>query len=130
MAANSTLVVYRWAPVIPAAPFGILPTATGYYNPFWYGPFIHPGFYNGFAQQPDMGQLRLEAPAKGASVYVDGAYAGPAEKLKRFWLSPGVYNLEVRDNRQQSFQQRVYVLSGKTLAIRAELQPVAGGETK
>ena len=106
--------------------FGGLVVGAGYYglyDPFWYSPFIHPGFYTGFMQQPNMGQVKLETVDKDASVYVDGAYAGSARKLKSFWLAPGVYNLELRDDRQRSFRQRVYVLSGKTLAIRPRLQP-------
>jgi hypothetical protein len=80
-------------------------------------------------QQPNMGQLNLNTSAKDASVYVDGAYAGSAQKLKHFWLSPGVYNLELREN-GRAFRQRVYVLSGKTLAIRANLQADSDRETK
>jgi hypothetical protein len=101
----------------------------GLYDPFWYSPYIHPGLYTGFMQQPNMGQLKLETSAKDASVYVDGAYAGSAQKLKRFWLSPGVYNLELREN-GRAFRQRVYVLSGKTLAIRANLEADSDKETK
>src|SRR3954468_5703548 len=53
----------------------------GLYDPIFYSPYIHPGFYNGFFQQPNMGQVKLGTEAKDASVYVDGAYAGPAHKL-------------------------------------------------
>ena len=94
----------------------------GLYDPFWYSPYIHPGLYTGFMQQPNMGQVKLDTVEKDASVYVDGAYAGSAQKLKSFWLAPGVYNLELRDDAQRSYRQRVYVLSGKTLAIRPKLQ--------
>lgn len=70
------------------------------------------GLYTGYMQQPNMGHLKLESVDKDASVYVDGAFAGSAQKL--------------RDNRQGSFRQRVRVLrvlSGKTLAIHPKLQP-------
>jgi hypothetical protein len=102
----------------------------GYYDPLWYSPYFYPGLFYGYAQQPNMGQVKLETSAKDALVYVDGAYAGSAEKLKRFWLAPGVYNLEVRDTSQRVFRQRVYVLTGKTLAIRAALQIDTEKETK
>jgi hypothetical protein len=102
----------------------------GFYNPLWYSPYFHPGLFNGFMQQPNMGRLKLTTPAKDASVYLDGAYAGSAQKLKSFWLSPGVYNLELRDENQQAFRQKVYVLSGRTLAIRATLQPDMDKESK
>ena len=94
----------------------------GLYDPFWYSPYIHSGLYSGFMQQPNMGQVKLAAVEKDASVYLDGAYAGSAQKLKSFWLAPGVYNLELRDDTQRTFRQRVYVLSGRTLSIRPKLQ--------
>jgi hypothetical protein len=93
------------------------------YDPFWYSPFIHPGLYRGFGYQPSMGEVKLNSPDKDASVYLDGAYAGPAEKLKSLWLEPGAYNLEVRDTSGQRYERRIYVLSGKTLQIRAKLEP-------
>ncbi len=99
----------------------------GIYDPFSYSPTLHSGFYSGFLQQPNMGQVKLDTVAKDASVCLDGAYAASAQKLKSFWLAPGVYNLELRDDNQRTFTQRVYVLSGKTLAIRAKLQ---AGEAK
>ena len=90
----------------------------GFYDSFRSSPFIHPGSYTAFMQQPNMGQVKLETVDKDASVYVDGADAGSARKLKSFWLAPGVHNLELRDDKQRSSRQRVYMLSGKTLAIR------------
>jgi hypothetical protein len=93
------------------------------YDPFWYNPYIHPGLYSGFAYQPNMGEVKLKSPDKTASVYLDGAYAGPADKLKSLWLEPGVYNLEVRDTGGQRYERRIYVLTGKTLQIQAKLEP-------
>lgn len=94
------------------------------YDPIYYSPYIHPGLYHGFAYGPSMGEVKLAASDKEASVYLDGAYAGPAHKLKTLWLEPGAYNLEVRDTAGQSFERRIYVLTGKTLQIQANLQPV------
>lgn len=94
----------------------------GLYDPFWYSPYIHPGLYSGFLQQVNMGQVKIQTADKDVSVYVDGAYAGSAQKLKSFWLAPGIYNLELRDNSQRAFRQRVYVLTGKTLAIHPKMQ--------
>jgi hypothetical protein len=93
------------------------------YDPFWYSPWLHPGLYTGFGYQPNMGEVKLNSPNKEAAVYIDGAYAGPAEKLKSLWLEPGAYNLEVRDAGGQRYERRVYVLSGKTLQIQAKLEP-------
>ena len=96
-----------------------------FYDPWWPGYAVHPGFYNGFAYGPGMGEVKLHAP-RDSGVYVDGAYAGPANKLKSMWLQPGVYNLEVRDASGASYEKRVYVLSGKTLDLRARLEKGAG----
>jgi hypothetical protein len=93
----------------------------GLYDPYWYSPYLHPGLYTGFPYGPNMGEVKLQAKSKAASVYIDGAFAGTAEKLKHFWLEPGVYNLEVKDG-STSFQQRVYVLSGKTLTVIPAVQ--------
>jgi hypothetical protein len=94
------------------------------YDPFWYSPYIHPGLYNGFGYRPNMGEVKLNSPNKEAAVYIDGAYAGPAEKLKHLWLEPGAYNLEVRDAAGLRYERRIYVLTGKSLQIQAELEPM------
>jgi len=125
LAAGSSFAEVRFGGLVVGAGYSSGPSwypRYGLYDPFWYGPYVYPGLYTGFMQQPNMGQVKLEATDKNASVYVDGAFAGSAQKLKSFWLAPGVYNLELRDDRQRSFRQRVYVLSGKTLAIRPKLQ--------
>ena len=93
------------------------------YDPFWYSPYVHPGLYRGFAYEPNMGEVKLNSPDKDAAVYIDGAYAGSAEKLKTVWLEPGAYNLELRDAAGQKYERRIYVLTGKTLRIQAKLEP-------
>ncbi len=96
------------------------PFAYGFYSPF-YGPY-YPGVYGGsLGYGADKGEVKLSTRAKGAQVYLDGAYAGPADKLKNMWLDPGAYNLSVSAPGQQKFEQRIYVISGKTLKIRAQL---------
>jgi hypothetical protein len=94
-----------------------------YYSWGWYDPwFIHPGYYSGFARGGNMGEIKLKAEPRHAEVYIDGAYAGAVADLKSMWLEPGAYNLEIRDD-SRAFRRRVYVLSGKTLRIDAELAP-------
>ncbi|MCC6861641.1 MAG: hypothetical protein IT158_23930 [Bryobacterales bacterium] len=88
------------------------------YDPWWWYPAIHPGYFSGFAYAPYMGEVKLRAPEK-AEVFLDGAYAGVSGKLKSMWLEPGAYNLELRSP-AGSFQKRIYVLSGKTLSIKPE----------
>ena len=94
----------------------------GMYDPFWTSSYLHPGLYRGFAYAgPEMGQIKLDAP-KEASVYLDGAFAGTVQKLKSIWLEPGIYELQVSNPTGGEFKKKVYVLSGKTLNIRAELK--------
>jgi hypothetical protein len=85
--------------------------------------WMHPGMYSGFAYGPGMGEVKLKSESRDAMVYIDGAYAGTADKLKSMWLEPGAYNVELRTDNGDKFERRVYVLSGKTLQLRAELKP-------
>jgi hypothetical protein len=98
-----------WAGYYPPPFFG------GWYDP-WFGPYA-PAY---FAPQIDKGQVNLQTSDKNAEVYLDGAYAGQASKLKNFWLAPGVYQLEVRATGQSPQEKRIYVLTGKTLKIKME----------
>jgi hypothetical protein len=107
----------------------------GWYGPYGYGPYayalhpwyawdpyfspwIHPGFFSGFAYSPGFGQLKLRTADKSALVYIDDALAGSAGKLHDIWLEPGKYKIEVREG-GRSFAQSVYMLSGKTLSVDA-----------
>lgn len=92
-----------------------------FYDPLFFG-FVHPGFYNGFAYAPNLGEVRLRTTDKAGAVFLDGAYAGELSKLKHIWLEPGAYNLQVRSEGHPQFERRIYVLSGKTL----DLRPTAG----
>ena len=112
--------------------YGYMPAAWGpaywrpwgpaWWDPFWYGGWAHPGYWNGFAQGPLTGEVKLTDAPKEAMVYVDGAYAGTAGKLKNMWLEAGAYNLELRDESGRNWQKRIYVLTGKTLALKADLK--------
>jgi len=96
---------YGWyaAPYYAAVPAAYAPYAPVYITPQW-----------------DKGQVNLQVADKSAQIYLDGAYAGKASMLKKFWLSPGVYNLEVRSNGQKVQEKRIYVLTGKTLKLNLE----------
>ena len=85
------------------------------YNPGFY-PGFAPGFYTGFAYAPGFGEVKLKSIPKSATVFIDGAYAGSAAKLRSMWLKPGVYQLRVEDN-GQARDRKVYVLSGRSLSI-------------
>ncbi len=91
------------------------------YDPFFYGPYMYPGFLTGYGYHPNMGEIKLRSDDKDAWVYLDGALAGKAEKLKSMWLEPGSYQLEVRSG-DKKFGRKVYVLSGKTLKLVADLE--------
>ena len=99
------------------------PYGTGWpmmWDPWFYGPYLHPGFLTGFGYHPSMGEIKLRSADKDAWIYLDGALAGKAEKLKTIWLQPGSYNLEVRSG-QKRFSRKIYVLSGKTLRLTADM---------
>jgi hypothetical protein len=104
------------------------PVWPGYYSPFFYDPWLYdPWFgYSFFPSpvflipQPDKGQVNLQGSYKDAEVYLDDAYAGTVATLKKFWLAPGVYDLEVRPKDQTPKKKRIYVLTGKTLKVSLE----------
>lgn len=110
----------------PAFYPGTFPYDSSYYpfsaamwrDPFWdfYSPFPNDYFRHG----NDKGELKLTSVPKHASVYVNGGYAGTGDHLKSFWLDAGVYDLEVSVPDGRRYQQRVYVLTGKTLHIDAK----------
>jgi hypothetical protein len=104
------------------------PVWPGYYSPFFYDPWLYDPWigYSFFPSpvflipQPDKGQVNLQGSYKDAEVYLDDAYAGTAATLKKFWLAPGVYDLEVRRKDQTPKKKRIYVLTGKTLKVSLE----------
>lgn len=106
--------------VYPYGPYGFYPYDPIYsallWSPIWgaYGP-DYLSYGNG------KGEVRLAAEPKDAAVYLDGAYAGTANRLKTIWLDPGAYDLSVSAKGREPFQQRIYVLSGKTLKLAAKL---------
>jgi hypothetical protein len=105
------------------------------YSPFFYGPFYGPFYYppyaSGLNYSPGKGQVKVSSPGKdkSAEIYIDDAYAGTVHELKSMWLDPGAYDLSVIGADGSSFQKRIYVLSGKTLKIKAVLEPKPSPET-
>ena len=90
----------------------------GWYNPYFYAPYgfygPNPGYYS------NLGEVKLKTNVKDADVYINGAYAGKASKLKTMWLRPNAYNLEVRAAGYSAFAERIYLLPGKTMQVRAD----------
>jgi hypothetical protein len=89
------------------------------WDPFWgyYPPFYPAGY---FGPGNGKGELKLTGAPKDAVVYLNGGYAGTVEHLKSFWLDPGAYDLAVTTADGRRFQQRVYMLTGKTLKLEAK----------
>lgn len=104
-----------------------------FWSPFWqtYLPYGGVGFsglypaYN-FQRGPSMGEIKLQADPMTASVFINDAYAGRVQDLRSMSLEPGVYNLRIETEGRPGFSRRVYVLSGKTLKIEANLMAIQG----
>jgi hypothetical protein len=115
---------YPYAYPFGYAPYGLYP-GDWVAASFWY-PVASPYPYyapDTFRYGNGRGEIRLAADPKEAKVYIDGGYAGTADKLKTLWLDPGAYDLTVSSAGREDFHQRLYVLSGKTLKISATLSP-------
>jgi len=108
---------------------GFGPWGWGPYS-YWGSPWMYGGFYGavpfmmmpGFAWGPDKGEVKLSSANRDAEVYIEGAFAGTASRLKSMWLDPGVYNIEVRPAGSKGgdgFQKKIYVLSGKVMRLEA-----------
>jgi hypothetical protein len=102
----------------------------GWHNPYfyapygWYGPFgpYGPyGLYGSYPMNSNVGELKLKTNVKDADVYINGAYAGKAEKLKTMWLRPDSYTVEIRAAGYTSYAQRIYLIRGKTTQVKADL---------
>jgi hypothetical protein len=113
----------------PYGPFGFYPgdwVGASLWYPVW-SPYPYYGPAS-FAYNNGRGEVRLTADPKLADVYIDGGYAGSADKLKSLWLDPGAYDLTVSAAGREPFHQRLYVLSGKSLKITAKLSADATKE--
>jgi hypothetical protein len=104
-----------------------------FWTPFWPSHSPHDGlavsgFYpaQNFQRGPNMGEIKLQADPTTASVFINDAYAGRVQDLRSMSLEPGVYNLRIETEGRPGFARRVYVLSGKTLEIEANLMAVKG----
>ncbi len=67
------------------------------------------------------GEVKLKTNVKDADVYINGAFAGKAAKLKTMWLPQAEYNLEVRAAGYGSLASKIYVVPGKTINVQADL---------
>jgi hypothetical protein len=120
----------------PFTPYGPYPSDS--YGPYPYSAFYVPQYsvegswlpyvWKGRAPYPydlayrsQKGEVKLAADPAAAEVYIDGAFAGTASRLKRMWLEPGAYDISIVSPGLETFHQRLYVLSGKSLKVDARL---------
>jgi PEGA domain len=96
----------------------------GWYG-YGYGPFYRPYPYGAYYGVPNVGQVKLDTHVKDAQVFVDGAFAGTAGKLKTMWMRPGTYTIEMRAPGQAQFAEKIYVVAGKTVHVEPGFQPQA-----
>ena len=90
-----------------------------FFYPYFWDPWYYPaGFWPGFAYAPDRGEVKLQTADLTSEVFVDGAFAGTAGKLKSIWLQPGAYTLAVQPPGKPLAERRIYVLTGKTLKVK------------
>jgi hypothetical protein len=113
---------------LPASAYGrfgggvvVFPSIGAWYYPY-FGPYglygaypVYQGVYSGAAE------LKLKTNVKDADVFINGAYAGKASKLKTIWLRPDTYTLEIRASGYAPYSERVYMLPGKTMHVDAKL---------
>jgi hypothetical protein len=94
-----------------------------YYSPYrawgwgagwgWGYPY---GYYQPYNQEAK-GKIKLRDYVKSDQVYIDGAYAGTADKMRTIKLDPGRYTIEIRRQGNEIKNRSVYVVAGKTVEI-------------
>jgi PEGA domain-containing protein len=86
-----------------------------YYDPRYYTEVPATRLY------PDshMGEVQIDTHFKDAMVYVDGGFAGRADKLDEFKLTAGTHDIELRNSSGYLlYHQVIDVLPGKTIKIK------------
>lgn len=113
--------------ILPAAAFArgravvIVGPAFGPYGWYgWYGPYYDVYPYGPYGKAA--GEVKLDSNVKDAEVYINGNYAGTVKKLKTLMLSPGAYDISVRAPGRESFDEKIYIVAGKTLKLHPDLR--------
>ncbi len=108
----------------------------GWYDPFLWGGMWHGGPYAPWwpyapwlAPNPALptGTVRLKVAPPQARVILNGAFAGTVEELRELRLPPGVFQVQFDSAGFQEQQQKMYILSGKTMRLEVTLQPQPQG---
>jgi len=111
--------------LLPAAAFargrGVVVVGPGFAPYGWYGPYYGPYSYGPYSIA-NAGQVKLDTQVKEAEVFIEGSYAGKVRELKTMMMRPGSYDISVRAPGRETFEQKVYVVAGKTLKLHPELR--------
>ena len=111
--------------LLPAAAFargrGVVVVGPGFAPYGWYGPYYGPYSYGSYSIA-NAGQVKLDTQVKEAEVFIEGSYAGKVRELKTMMMRPGSYDISVRAPGRETFEQKVYVVAGKTLKLHPELR--------
>lgn len=92
----------------------------GWYGYGWYGPY-GPYAYGPYSGA-NAGEVKFNTDIKDAEVLINGSYAGTVRHLKTMMMRPGSYDISVRAPGRETFEQKVYVVAGKTLKLQPELR--------
>lgn len=112
--------------VMPSPAFAGTRVSVGFYGGgYWGGPYWGPwggwgypyayGPYAYYAGRP-LGEVHIKSPENDAQIYINGAFAGRAHDLKRFYLVPGTYNFEQRIGSDVQ-KVRAYVIANRSLKL-------------
>lgn len=113
-----------------------------YYRPYYnYRPYYGPIWYGYYGQYPGVwgpgysfwhGAVRTQVKPRETQVYVDGYYAGTVDDFdgtfQRLYLRPGEHDLELKLEGHRTFRERILAVSGETLKIHHDMEPLRPGE--
>ena len=82
----------------------------------WNCPFYSYSYPSNYYQF--LGQIKLDIDYKEADVFINGALAGESGKLKTMWVYPDNYTIEIRMPGFKVYEEKVFVIAGKTVYIK------------
>jgi hypothetical protein len=99
-----------------------------YWGPYGWGPGYYGGPYGyygpGYGYGRPLGEVKIKSPDSHAEIYINGAFAGRAQDMKRFYLAPGTYVIEQRIGNDVQ-KEKVYVTANRSLKIEFDKPGVA-----
>lgn len=95
----------------------------GWGSPYW-GAYPYYGYPYGYGYYagPQTGEVKFDTKDKDTQVFINDAYAGTVGKLKKLELRPGPYNIELRGSGQPTYAEKIYVVAGKTLHLKPDVE--------